>query len=191
MKKNKPRHHPITPESLAEMTTDKELERRERRLRRLLTLEELIRLNRRVDEFSEGRHPPGDQLEVGFDTDALGRILRLVMEDLLRQRDYRQHGRPEEIRRLLRESQENVRQLQALPAELAAIVSQTYAELGEGSQLTDDEALHLIRERLLDYDGRLIDGQRARGVALVRAWRRREKPNVYRDDHGTQSAAGK
>jgi hypothetical protein len=172
MKKHKLPHHPPMPARLAEMTTDKELARRERRVQRLLTLEELLRLNRRVDEFGEGQYPPGAQLEVGFDTDALGRILRLLMTDLLRQRGYQRHGKPEEIRHLLRESQAQVRRLEALPAEIAAIVSQTYAELGEGAMLSDDEALGLIRERLLDADERLIDRQRARGVALVRAWRR-------------------
>ena len=55
--KIRPKHYPLTPESLVEMITDEELKRRERRIRRVLTLEELIRLNRRVDEFSEGRYP--------------------------------------------------------------------------------------------------------------------------------------
>lgn len=173
MKKHKLRQHPPTPARLAEMTTDKELQRRERRVRRLLTLEELIRLNRRVDEFSDGQYPPGAQLEIGFDTDALNSILRLVMADVLRQRAYRRQGKPEQLRRLLREAKAQVRQLEALPAAIAAIISQTYAELGDGAPLTDDEALHLIRECLLDYDEQLIDGQRARGVALVRAWHRK------------------
>ncbi len=118
-------------------------------------------------------------MEVGLEPAALGRVLQLMMEDALRQRDYRRRGKPEDLRRLLRESQENVRKLRELPAKIAAIVSQTYVELGEGAPLTDDEALHLIRERLLDCDERIIDGQRAHGVALVRAWRRREKRDVH------------
>ena len=72
-KKKRLPHYPVAPGSLAEMTTDKELERRERRIRRLLTLEELIRLNRRVDEFSEGRFPPESKLEVGLERAALWR----------------------------------------------------------------------------------------------------------------------
>jgi hypothetical protein len=189
-KKNRPRHYPLTPESLTEMTTDEELKRRERRIQRALTLEELIRLSRRVDEFSEGRYPPAPQLEISLDPTALTGILRLVMRDARRQSDNRQYGRPEELRRLLDESEEDVRRLEEFPAEIAAIVSQTYVELGDGAPLTDDEALHLIREKLLEYDEHLIDGQRRRGVALVRSWRRKEKNDVYRDDYGIESAAG-
>jgi len=161
------------------MITDKELERRERRVQRILTLEELLRLNKRIDEFSEGRYPSGSQLEVSLDSTALTSILRLIMEEALRQRDYRQGGEPKEIRRLLRESQEKLSYLQMLPAEIAAIISQSYVELGDGASLSDDEALQFIREMLLGYDERLIDRQRKRGVALVHAWRRKEKGNVH------------
>jgi hypothetical protein len=79
------------------MTTDEELRRREWRIRRVLTLEELIRLNRRVDEFSEGRRPPAPQLDIRLDPKALIGVLRLVMRDALRQSDYQQYGRPEEL----------------------------------------------------------------------------------------------
>lgn len=160
------------------MTTDQDLKRREWRIRRVLTLEELIRLNRRVDEFSEGRYPPAPQLEISLDPKALTGILRLVMRDALRQRDYRQYGKPEELRKLLNESEEHIQLLEALPLEIAAIISQTYAELGDGAPLTDDEALHLIREKLLEYDEHLIDGQRRRGVALVRSLRRKDKSDA-------------
>ena len=112
------------------------------------------------------------------------------MRDALRDRDNRQYGRPEELRRLLDESKEDVRQLEEFPAEIAAIVSQTYVELGDGAPLTDDEALYLIREKLLEYDEHLIDRQRRRGVALVRSLRRKEKSDVNRDDYGIESPAG-
>jgi hypothetical protein len=189
-KKNRPKHYPLTPESLVEMITDEELKRRERRIRRVLTLEELIRLNRRVDEFSEGRYPPAPQLDINLDPKALTGVLRLVMRDALRQNEYQQYGRPEELRRLLDESKEDIQQLEEFPSEIAAIVSQTYAELGDGAPLTDDEALYLIREKLLEYDEHLIDGQRRRGVALVRSLRRKEKSDVNRDDYGIESPTG-
>lgn len=189
-KKIRPKHYPLTPESLVEMITDEELKRRERRIRRVLTLEELIRLNQRVDEFSEDRYPPVPQLDISLDPTALTGILRLVMRDALRERDNRQYRRPEELRSLLDESKEDVRQLEAFPGEIAAIVSQTYGELGDGAPLTDDGALYLIREKLLEYDEHLINGQRRRGVALVRSLRRKEKIDVNRDDYGIESPAG-
>jgi hypothetical protein len=61
--------------------------------------------------------------------------------------------------------------------------------LGDGAPLTDDEASYLIREKLLEYDEHLIDGQRRRGVALVRSLRRKEKSDANRDDYGIESPA--
>ena len=175
------------------MTTDEDLKRREWRIRRVLTLEELIRLNRRVDEFSEGRYPPAPQLDINLDPKALTGVLRLVMRDALRQSEYQQYGRPEELSKLLDESEENIQLLEAFPLEIAAIISQTYAELGDGAPLTDDEALYLIREKLLEYDEHLIDGQRRRGVALVRSLRRKDRSDANRDNrdnYGIESSTG-
>jgi len=192
-KKNKSTDYPLIPGSLAEMTTDEDLKRREWRIRRVLTLEELIRLNRRVDEFSEGRYPPAPQLDINLDPKALTGVLRLVMRDALRQNEYQQYGRPEELSKLLDESEENIQLLEAFPSEIAAIISQTYAELGDGAPLTDDEALYLIREKLLEYDEHLIDGQRRRGVALIRSLRRKDKSDANRDNrdnYGIESSTG-
>jgi hypothetical protein len=192
-KNKKSTDYPLIPGSLAEMTTDEDLKRREWRIRRVLTLEELIRLNRRVDEFSEGRYPPAPQLDINLDPNALTGVLRLVMRDALRQNEYQQYGRPEELSKLLDESEENIQLLEAFPSEIAAIISQTYAELGDGAPLTDDEALYLIREKLLEYDEHLIDGQRRRGVALVRSLRRKDKSDANRDNrdnYGIESSTG-
>ena len=71
----------------------------------MLTLEELIRLNQRVDEFSEGKCKPVQQLDINLDPKGLAGVLRLVMRDALRQSEYQQYGRPEELRRLLDESE--------------------------------------------------------------------------------------
>ena len=192
-KKNRSTDYPLIPGSLAEMTTDEDLKRREWRIRRALTLEELIRLNRRVDEFSEGRYPPAPQLDINLDPKALTGVLRLVMRDALRKNEYQQYGRPEELKKLLDESEEDIQRLEEFPSEIAAIVSQTYAELGDGAPLTDDEALYLIREKLLEYDEHLIDGQRRRGVALVRSLRRKDRSDANRDNqdnYGIESSTG-
>ncbi|MBO0862091.1 MAG: hypothetical protein J2P21_27075 [Chloracidobacterium sp.] len=84
----------------------------------------------------------------------------------------------EELSRLLDESEEAIQLLEAFPLEVAAIISQTYAELRDGAPLANDEALYLIREKLLEFDKHLIDGQRRRGVALVRSLRRKKKSDV-------------
>jgi hypothetical protein len=146
-----------------------ELEKRERRINRLLTLERLIRLNQFVGELDEDRFPAGKQSEIGLDCTALGRVLHLVMEDLLRKQRPGRVSMPEEIRKLIRQTQEKAQRLESLVRQIAAVVSQTYAELGDGAPLADDEALSLIRECLLNDDEQLIDRQRARGASMVRA----------------------
>lgn len=45
---------------------------------------------------------------------------------------------------------------------IAAVICQTYAELGDVAPLADDEALVLIREMLLKYDPRILDRNRFR-----------------------------
>jgi len=53
--------------------------------------------------------------------------------------------------------------------------------------------LYLIREKLLEYDEHLIDGQRRRGVALVRSLRRKDKSDANRDNrdnYGIESSTG-
>ncbi len=51
---------------------------------------------------------------------------------------------------------------------IAAIVSKTYAEVGEEAELADDEAIRLIRELLLDHNGAIIDRNRFRKIRRVR-----------------------
>ena len=43
-----------------------------------------------------------------------------------------------------------------LPDRIAAIVAKTYAVMGDGAQLADDEALMMIRDRLDELDATLI-----------------------------------
>jgi hypothetical protein len=50
---------------------------------------------------------------------------------------------------------------------IAAVVAQTYAELGDAAGLADDEALELIRELLLGFDAEIIDRNRFR---KLRRW---------------------
>lgn len=45
---------------------------------------------------------------------------------------------------------------------IAAVVGQTYAELGEAAQLADDEAVEMIRDLLLNFDPEVIDRNRFR-----------------------------
>ena len=45
---------------------------------------------------------------------------------------------------------------------IAAVISRTYAELGDAAPLADDEALETIRDLLLAYDPQIIDRNRFR-----------------------------
>jgi len=166
--KNKLLAQPLFAETLAQLMSASELERRERRIQRLLKLEELISLSQRVDEFGEGHYPPGKQTLLALDPTALGEVLRLVLLNQLR-RSSRQVEAPQELKQQLREAREREWQLRTLVVQMAAILSQTYVELGDGAPLSDDAALGLMRELLLNMDEQFIEKQRSRGVALVRA----------------------
>jgi len=50
---------------------------------------------------------------------------------------------------------------------IAAVLAQTYAELGDASNLADDEALEMIRDLLLGFDPDIIDRNRFR---RLRCW---------------------
>ena|ERR1044072_10009478 len=45
---------------------------------------------------------------------------------------------------------------------IAAVISQTYAELGDVAPLADDEALQIIRDLLRDFDSGIISRNRQR-----------------------------
>lgn len=50
---------------------------------------------------------------------------------------------------------------------IAAVVGQTYAELGDAGTLADDEAIEMIRDLLLGFDSEVIDRNRFR---KLRRW---------------------
>lgn len=54
--------------------------------------------------------------------------------------------------------------LYTLPEEIAAIISQTYIELGDAATLADDEALEMIRDKLVEFKPEIIDQNRQRGI---------------------------
>jgi hypothetical protein len=56
---------------------------------------------------------------------------------------------------------------QAILERMAAVIGLTYAELGDGTPLTDDEALDIIRDLLLDYDDQIITRNYERGYAEI------------------------
>src|SRR5215813_7336354 len=45
---------------------------------------------------------------------------------------------------------------------IAVVIGQTYADLGEGAMLADDQALAMIRDLLLDYQPEIIERNRGR-----------------------------
>lgn len=48
--------------------------------------------------------------------------------------------------------------------QIAAILSRTYIELGDGAEFADDEALLMIRDLLLDFDGTIVSRNRFRRI---------------------------
>lgn len=54
------------------------------------------------------------------------------------------------------------------PDKVAAIVSKTYAECGDGATLSDDIALIKIRDLLLDLDEGIIDRNKRKKKKLLR-----------------------
>ena len=56
---------------------------------------------------------------------------------------------------------------QVILERMAAIIGLTYAELGDGAPLTDDEALDMIRDLLLDYDNQIITRNYERGYGEI------------------------
>jgi len=56
---------------------------------------------------------------------------------------------------------------QVILERMAAVIGLTYAELGDGAPLTDDEALDMIRDLLLDYDDHIITRNYERGYGEI------------------------
>jgi len=54
------------------------------------------------------------------------------------------------------------RSLYRLIERIAVVIGQTYADLGEGAMLADDQALAMIRDLLLDYQPEIIERNRGR-----------------------------
>lgn len=140
-------------------------------MRKLLTLEQLLQLNQRIDEQQRQDFTPPPH-GVQIDERAHCELLRLLWGNLLL-RPVRQHQ--QEVRdqdELLATTQEIVQTQQRLLGRIAAVLSQTWVELGEGALLADDEGLGLIRDVLLDYEADLIERHREQGWILAQAYLR-------------------
>lgn len=55
-----------------------------------------------------------------------------------------------------------------LPERVAAIVGKTFAEMGDGAELADDEALGMVRDLLIDIDPNLIERNKKKRLARAR-----------------------
>ena len=51
-------------------------------------------------------------------------------------------------------------QLRKLPERVASIVGKTFAELGDAASLSDDQAVGMIRDLLLELDEQIIEQNR-------------------------------
>jgi hypothetical protein len=170
--------HRIRKETLGTLLPEDELRRRERRVRRLLTLEQLLQLNQRVGELAAQGFAPAPQT-LQIEERALCELLRLLWGNLLLRpvRQRQQQARDDEA--LLEQTEELAQMRQRLLRRIAAILSQTWVELGEGATLTDDEGLSLIRDVLLDYEVDCIERQREQGRALAQAYQRKSAEGKY------------
>jgi hypothetical protein len=68
----------------------------------------------------------------------------------------------EEAEALIRRAVLDDRNLHRLTEQIAVVIGQTYADLGEGAMLADDQALAMIRDLLLDYQPEIIERNRGR-----------------------------
>jgi hypothetical protein len=166
------------------LPTMRELDFRQRKFNRVLGLEGLIELNDRIDDERQGIFTAGYRRQVGLDVDAYGGIFRLLLVNAIDRRDYSKGRVPLRYRRLI-EASDIDSELYRLIAHIAAVISQTYADLGDGAPIADDDALSLIREALLDYDETMIDRQRSQGMQIAIALSERRKSlYVQRPDYG-------
>jgi hypothetical protein len=172
------------------LPTMRELDFRQRKFNRVLGLEGLIELNARIDDDRQEVFTAGHRRQIGLDADAYGGIFRLLLMNAIDRRDYSKGRVPLRYRRLLEESDIDS-ELYRLIAHIAAVISQTYADLGDGAPIADDDALSLIREALLGYDETLIDRQRSQGMQIAIALSERRKSlYVHRPDCGYLSDRG-
>jgi len=54
--------------------------------------------------------------------------------------------------------------------QIAAVVANTYAELGDVAEVADDAALRMIRILLLEYDQNIMDRNRFRKINWAKLW---------------------
>jgi hypothetical protein len=172
------------------LPTMRELDFRQRKLNRVLGLEGLIELNARIEDERQGVFTSEHRRQVRLDADAYGGIFRLLLMNAIDRRDYSRGRVPLRYRRLI-EASDIDSELYRLMVHIAAVVSQTYADLGDGAPIADDDALSLIREALLGYDETLINRQRGQGAQIAIALSERRKSlYVHRPDYGYLSDRG-
>lgn len=103
-----------------------------------------------------------------FDSDAMCGALQATMMRILRAGKWAELSGKlnvvldcEEAESLIRRALFD-RSLDRLIGRIAVVIGQTYADLGEGAMLTDDQALARIRDLLLDYEPEIIERNRGR-----------------------------
>jgi hypothetical protein len=162
--------------------------RNEEAFTRLLKLDELLSLNQQINELIAGRLPRPKEPTPLLTPEAMKMILPLVYEQM-RLRAYPEFKRrrvelqvtEQQLEAFLKEvvqadersrlEEEKQRLREEMPPvildRMAAVVGLTYAELGDGAPLTDDEALDIIRDLLLDYDDQIITRNYERGYSEI------------------------
>lgn len=143
---------------------------RGQRLQQWLQWEELRLLNQRLESVIAGRYERHAEPTFPFTPDVPAHLLSLVYRDVCGRRRPRQtegeiviNLKENQVRELLRQLRSSDEELWCLLDDLAALLGLTYAELGDGALLADDEALERIRERLLDYDEDIVTRNYRRG----------------------------
>jgi hypothetical protein len=168
--------------------------RNEEAFTRLLKLDELLSLNQKVNELIEGRLPRPKEPTPLLAPEAMKMILPLIYEQVrLRAYPELKKGRMElqlseqQMEAFLTEVAQADERLelvetrrQIILERMAAIVGLTYAELGDGAPLTDDEALDMIRDLLLDYDDQIITRNYERGYGEVIMGKLRQRTSYAR-----------
>jgi hypothetical protein len=168
--------------------------RNEEAFTRLLTLDELLSLNQKVNELIEGRLPRPKEPTPLLAPEAMKMILPLIYEQIrLRAYPELKKGRmqlqlsEQQMASFLKEVAQADEKLelvetrrQIILEQMAAIIGLTYAELGDGAPLTDDEALDMIRDLLLDYDDHIITRNYERGYGEVIMGKLRQRTSYAR-----------
>lgn len=104
-----------------------------------------------------------------FGADAMSGALQATMMRILRAGKWAElSGRMnlvldcEEAESLIRRAVLDDHIAHRLIEQIAAVIGRTYADLGEGAMLADDQALEMIRGMLLDYQPEIIERNRGR-----------------------------